>query len=60
MNLSDVMNLDADIHLRNACRVYGIEGAEQKIKEVMQGRLQEFMLERYRKLINGKTQETET
>ena len=54
MTLNDIMNIDADVHLRNAFRRYGIEGTEQKIKEVTEGKLQEFMLERYRGLIDAK------
>lgn len=55
----EVVAYDADGYIREAFKVYGIEGTEQKIKEVMKGKLQEFMLARYRKIINGKTQETE-
>ncbi len=58
--MSNAIDHGADNHIRKAFKVYGIEGTEQKIKEVMKGSLQEFMLARYRKLINGKTQETET
>jgi len=50
----------ADQHLKNSFAMYGIEGTEQKIKEITEGKLQEFMLARYRKLINGKAQETKT
>lgn len=58
--INEIININGDTHLRNAFKVYGIEGTEQKIKELMKGTLQEFMLARYRKLINGKAQEPKT
>jgi len=48
-----IIKYDADMHIRAAFKKYGIEGTEQVIKRVMHGKLQEFMLERYRKIING-------
>lgn len=43
--------ITADQHLKSSFAVYGIEGTETKIKELMKGKLQEFMLARYRKII---------
>ncbi len=49
--INDILSYDADGHIRAAFKKYGIEGTEQKIKEIMTGKLQEFMLARYRKMI---------
>jgi len=46
-----LIRINAYAHLRNAFQVYGIEGTEQKIKELMTGKLREFMLARYRDLL---------
>jgi len=59
--LEDIPAFDADGYIREYFKIYGIEGTEQKIKDVYApGTLQAFMLGRYRKILNGKTQETET
>jgi len=50
--INELIKLNADDHIKEAFKIYGIEGTEQKIKELMKGKLQEFMLARYRKLIN--------
>jgi len=50
--MNEIAIRNADSHIRAAFKSYGIEGTEQKIKELMKGKLQEFMLARYGKIIN--------
>ncbi len=52
-DINTIIKYDADGHIRAAFKKYGIEGTEQKIKEIMTGQLREFMLARYRKIIDG-------
>lgn len=53
--LLKVIELTARQHIKDALNVYGIEGAEQKIKEVYgrSPKVEKYMLNLFRKMLRG-------
>jgi len=60
VSLEEIVKMDARTSIQRCFKKWGIERTEDKIKQLMKGQAQRFMLERYRELINGKAQETKT
>jgi hypothetical protein len=53
--MEDFIQLDIQYQIKKCMRVYGIEGTEQKIKEllILMPKLKETFLEEYYKIIKG-------
>ncbi len=49
--LQEAIEQHAKQHLQRCFLRYGIEGTEDKLNELLQGRLREFMLRLYRELL---------
>ena len=53
--IKDVIELTARQHIHDALQKFGVEGTEEKIKEVYKlvPRVQEYMLEIFKKMLLG-------
>ena len=51
MNIHEVLKKDAQTAIQRCFKKWGVERTEDKIKELLKGKAQEFMLKRYREII---------
>jgi len=56
VSLEEIVKMDARTSIRRCFKKWGIERTEDKIKELIKGQAQKFMLERYNEIIHEKAE----